>query len=366
MQKAFTEVNIERFRGIKDLSLKGLKRINVLLGDNNSGKTSVLEVLRILGNPVFTNFIQVCNQRTRRNVFNSYFSDLLYAFPRDVKNLLMHFSCVYDSTLNVDIKLTGKIEKTFSIDALLENNKNAELARTLLQNKKSIDQFLGKLILSYENKKEIEDVLLTPLDILLNRLDFKRTRKFSNIVYLDSLNSSDFNHNLLNINRNEKYKEVCINMLRLFDDSIDDIVLLWDDFQTPTECIKSRKFGTMPVNNYVYVVIKLLSIAEALSLAHGGVLLIDEFETGIHSKNFNDIFNFLIKASRTYKIQLFVTTHSIEAIDELLKIDGATESDDIRFITLRKDPQSEKTLSRILTPKEVKENRDSFGFEVRL
>lgn len=40
--------NIYDFRGIKNLKLNDLKGINIITGDNNSGKTSVLEVINYL------------------------------------------------------------------------------------------------------------------------------------------------------------------------------------------------------------------------------------------------------------------------------------------------------------------------------
>ena len=45
-------LNIETYRGIKNLKLDGFTGINILTGDNNCGKTSVMELLRTLNNPV--------------------------------------------------------------------------------------------------------------------------------------------------------------------------------------------------------------------------------------------------------------------------------------------------------------------------
>ena len=36
---------VERFRGINNLEIKNLNRINLFVGDNNCGKTSVMEAL---------------------------------------------------------------------------------------------------------------------------------------------------------------------------------------------------------------------------------------------------------------------------------------------------------------------------------
>jgi len=40
-----TGLAIHRFRGIRELELRGLAQVNVLLGRNNAGKASVLEAL---------------------------------------------------------------------------------------------------------------------------------------------------------------------------------------------------------------------------------------------------------------------------------------------------------------------------------
>lgn len=44
-------IHIDSFRGIKNLHLEELAPINILTGDNNSGKTSVLEVIESLEAP---------------------------------------------------------------------------------------------------------------------------------------------------------------------------------------------------------------------------------------------------------------------------------------------------------------------------
>ena len=42
------EFDIHRFRGIHNLELKDLNHINIITGDNNTGKTSLLENINFL------------------------------------------------------------------------------------------------------------------------------------------------------------------------------------------------------------------------------------------------------------------------------------------------------------------------------
>src|SRR5947208_607870 len=48
---ALDAVRINGYRWLRELRLTGLGRVNLLVGRNNSGKTSVLEALSILSNP---------------------------------------------------------------------------------------------------------------------------------------------------------------------------------------------------------------------------------------------------------------------------------------------------------------------------
>jgi predicted ATP-dependent endonuclease of OLD family len=44
-------LTVQDFRGIHALSIPTLNRINLIVGDNNCGKTSILEAILLLRNP---------------------------------------------------------------------------------------------------------------------------------------------------------------------------------------------------------------------------------------------------------------------------------------------------------------------------
>ena len=46
------EITIHQFRGLKDVALKGLSRVSLLTGPNDSGKTSVLEAVGVFCRPL--------------------------------------------------------------------------------------------------------------------------------------------------------------------------------------------------------------------------------------------------------------------------------------------------------------------------
>ena len=177
------------------------------------------------------------------------------------------------------------------------------------------------------------------------------------------------NRNIVNrIIKNDAYKLICLNALQLFDPEIEDIMIFRSDVSNrPVEYLKHKRLGNMPLSTYGDGIKKVLVLANTIIGATDGILLIDEIETAIHRKYYNDIFRFIVKACRTFNVQVFITTHSIEAIDSLLAAqdyDIQSKEDAITVVTLRRE--NHKTYSRVLQGREFFKNREAFGFEVHL
>ncbi|HEY9701661.1 MAG TPA: AAA family ATPase, partial [Allocoleopsis sp.] len=84
--KYLENLNIEKFRGLRDLELKNLGQINLLVGINNCGKTSVLEALSIYCMPLdITVWLHTLNQRNemmKNPGRSSVLESLKWLFPQ--------------------------------------------------------------------------------------------------------------------------------------------------------------------------------------------------------------------------------------------------------------------------------------------
>lgn len=77
-------INIGHFRGIHNLAVESLNHINIIAGDNNSGKTSVLEALLLLRNPNdFTNILRLARMRDTNTFFSGtpVYESFINLFP---------------------------------------------------------------------------------------------------------------------------------------------------------------------------------------------------------------------------------------------------------------------------------------------
>ncbi len=59
-------------------------------------------------------------------------------------------------------------------------------------------------------------------------------------------------------------------------------------------------------------------IAVTIPTVRGGVLLIDELETALHVSVLRSVLGLLDWAVREFDVQVFATTHSLEAVDAVL------------------------------------------------
>ncbi len=370
------KLHIQSFRGIRDLKAERLNHINLIVGDNNCGKTSVLEALLLLRDPLdFSNVLRVARLRDQDNsLFTgraSAFENFGNLFPQPSKEPWIHLSAVVhrpgsDGLEDTETTLVGAWTRILldSDDAMLSMRERFP-RKSLPQLPSEAEAFDGMLTAVTDGVQTEEKVIFHEYSNVTGR-EIKRY-EYLNMLYLspvDHMKSSIISR----IVKDTEYKDICLRVIQIFDPDIIDLLILKNErTNRPVEYIKHRRLGTMPISTYGDGIKRVLLLANAIARTAGGILLIDEVETAIHAQYYDDIFRFLVKACKQFGIQLFITTHNIEAFDSLLatqSYDQQQEQDDITVLTLKKTPT--QTLIRNMSGYEVSRNREAFDFEVRI
>lgn len=370
--------SINQFRGIHGLNVKGLGDINLIVGDNNSGKTSVLEAIMLLrSTSAFSNILNVV--RLRDNGFFSpfrlsVFENFLYMFnpESDEKNIEVE-GLIGDTS--VGIKVSGTIENVLiDMSELRDRHKNAHAMQgsSVIYDEAEVAEFQGTISSKIDDDVSNGEIRFNEY----TRLTGMRASKPESIEIVYVSPTDHTNGNVFSkVVKNDDYKDIVLHVIKIFDDDIEDILYIKNEQTSrPIECLKHKKLGIMPLATYGDGIKKVLLLANSIASAAGGILLVDEIETAIHARHYDDIFKFVIKACKQFHIQLFATTHSIEAVDGFLatqcdadKENYIEDSEDvIRVVTFRKNVEKNRTDARVLSGKEVFENRKNFDFEVRL
>ena len=135
----FKNLEIKNFRGIEHLKIDDLSRVNVFLGQNSSGKSSILECLLLIMGMSNPDLPMNVNAVRARNYSN--FADLGYMFP----NYHLSIKPEISSDMLDDTKRRLALEMTYVFD---------EKAPTELQNGQiptsETKTFLNTLKLAFE------------------------------------------------------------------------------------------------------------------------------------------------------------------------------------------------------------------------
>lgn len=370
-----TSIEINQFRGIKQLTVSDFSNVNLIVGDNNSGKTTFLEAIQLLfAKAQLSSVKNIIRQRTVLNIHdNSFYTSFIKMFNVEQNEDLLDLD-IYGESNNgpIEFEMTGR-EKTISGEEALQISTMSSRQKTYYRKSttfisETVKLFTGSII-SQNGKKTIEKkVRFTSLDNTMVGSVTKRE-----VQYISSFGHLRYDL-LQNIVDNPEYKKLAISILKKFDESIVDICYTKADDESFVESIITENGVNMPFSVYGDGIKKILYILNKLFDATDSILLIDEIETDLHKKYYDKLFPVVFELAKKLNVQLFIATHSMEAIDAILeygKYENDTDSKDpIKVITLKKidsnDGKGSNVAARNVTGKYVYENRKAFEFEVRL
>lgn len=368
-------IDIDQLRGIKQLGVSDFSSINLIVGDNNSGKTTFLEAIQLLfAQSQLSSVKSIINQRTVLNLNdNSFYTSFIKMFnvEQDKEQLNFDISAESDKG-SIRFKMRGH-EKMISGDEALQMSTMSSRQKAYYKKAstfvpETVKMFTGSMISQQGKKVAEKNICITSLDNAVTGSVAKKE-----VHYIPSFGHLRFDL-LQNIVDNPEYKRLAISILKQFDESIADICYTKADDGAFLESVITETGEIMPFSVYGDGIKKILYILNKLFETTDSILLIDEIETGLHKKYYDTLFPVLFTLAGKLNVQLFIATHSMEAIDAILKY-GDYESDTnlkdpIKVITLKKiiskDEQGSNVVARNVTGRYVYENRKVFAFEVRL
>ena len=138
MGQSIESVKIDTFRGLHSFELENLAQINILTGDNNSGKTSVLELLSSLEDP--TSFITwrklLRDSRDGFSIYDGFYN--LFDINSDNKKIIYSIESngeIIDVTISAKEEQEEVTEREFykkqGLQLMREDKKYDEIIREI-------------------------------------------------------------------------------------------------------------------------------------------------------------------------------------------------------------------------------------------
>ena len=316
MNSHFKEITITNFRGFDSLIIKQLQRINVFVGANNVGKTSILEaafMLSGMSNPFISNRINYLRTALLNNSIDSSrylfhnvdFSNkpLLKGFMADGKTRKITFAPV-TSHNETDMSSSNSANQS-TIRQLNFEFSQEENGNELVYHSKIVVTNDGNTRQETDNGySEHLNALFIPVD----KNDANATANFSTLV----------KHNR---------KHFVTNALHDFDPSIESIEALPDGLYLKIKDVKEL----LPISMGGDGVRRMINIISTIACEDYDIVFIDEIDNGMHYSTHKLMWRTILKFILPHDIQLFVTTHNLDCLMGLKN--AMQEEDSLRKLT---------------------------------
>lgn len=370
-------ITIKGFRRYKEFKLSGFNEINFILGDNNIGKTSILEAI----------FTWACGQnvsplmsipmaRGRYTVFqNQYWlMEELLAMVNERQKLPL--------TMSFEGEYNGKIEKFIhkiypsdlltDYDSSYKNSLDKIIPRTneqvIAEQQRTINlQLLGAPVTVarwdiIKDKKTVSSRITAPSTVVSN------VRPFANAKFIDILSHTAIAESLQmysSLKREGLMSEVVRKMEAVFPEIKGFDVLPYPDGSQATVSVVKEDGSSLPMYACGDGVQRWFYIIGALTIYRNAILCIDEIDVGLHPNAQIEFCLNVTKYAIKNKVQLFITTHNLEFIDSYLSavVKDETMSDKINIFTLKEVDGD--VHSRNLSAKDAYEVRREYNMELR-
>ena len=348
MTQVFDYLQITGYRGLEMAELSQLGSVNIFVGNNNSGKTSLLEAISILCNPLDPfRWLEVSQRRlySGRSLigFRPDLEAMKWIFPQKIGSLSSESyqgQMLIKSSGNTPVsEIEARLVEIYGVgseknsqekinDDLLSSETNAVIPGIELEIiTQIITQSSEQFSLFPLKKKHTAEVFQFWEN---ERFIYRKRSKpvVKNATIFPSYSSSEPILDKLSqiILQEEDGKVKVLELIQSFDNNILDIEITSTPTARATLYIKHKDIGFAPLYIFGDGFKRTLIIALTALTTVNGVLLIDEIETSIHVSALSRVFSWLIKTCNHLNTQLFVTTHSLEAIDAMLQPEITTDN----------------------------------------
>jgi hypothetical protein len=284
------EMSIDNFKGISNAEIKNTKRINLFLGLNNAGKSTILEALRIfalLDPTQQTRLPELMTRRVRRTSWTS--QDIFWNYER---GSTAKISLTFDSGRSIGLDIRSEIASGQVRISLFKDGSKVgqpwEYAQNLDLRRRGdtyAEQFGNKLAEALGSIELLDTYRLTDLTSM-------------ETTYLNRLKQSG-SDNVVSSAYSETYREGQV--------SWESLLYAGSEFRTTIRGLDRRGrfldgFGDGARNGFL-----LLATANALKNTW---LLVEEIENHQHPSALRALISQLAEIAEKNKLQVFITSHN--------------------------------------------------------
>lgn len=352
------KIAIHQFRGLKKTKLSELRRVNLIGGPNNIGKTVLLEALLLNCAPTAQNVSLLKRLRGFDTEYDKEFPEYTWDnfFYNQQKPITI--VCTYDDDREITLSIHCDESK-----ANFESSQEADNVTDLI----SVSHFETTLKSTLYFNYLIDGKNYPVLALISHAKGITATFKTHEITQVSYMPPS---YQRTNASLAKEYgkaekrnqADLVLKALQIMDSSIEDIkTAVVGGIHLE---VKRQKGHFMPLSLFGDAMKKVTNIVLNLINNNSAVLLIDEIENGIHHTVQEAFWVFLFKLATEFEVQIFATSHSAEMIQAFDKV-CLMSAHNGAYFELRRNPRMDNIVGTIHEPDvldyELKHEKDYRG-----
>ena len=282
-------LSIENFRCFDKLQIDNIKKINFIIGENNCGKTTLLEAMTLISSSSRIGVIENIKS------INRFIENKV-----EIKNLFHNFD--YDNNISFNYNQEDDTNYEINISPIVKDNK--KLSNDNVE--------LNYNIIAIHNEEIQENNLTIPN---INNTIYMMNRKAENIedkkeIYIPSkIEYSTLTSYLIEILKNKNEAQL-LEMISYFNKDIKAISVLNNDIYVNVEGINELVLLNLMGDGLK----KYLSVILPIFVNKYSIISIDEIENGLHNKAIRHLLRSILTLSRNNDMQMFFTTHNYNVL----------------------------------------------------
>jgi len=280
-----TELELNNFRGFRSLKLTGLKRVNLIVGSNNSGKTSLLEALFLAANPGRINELP--------GLFRPYQGDAALRYYRWL---------LRDGASETGGNLAAQFDSRL-LPLFFTRSREISLVPTALR---QAEFFSNAHLYAWGTVQHV------------NEFNSRRAVEVTKtkVIPVSYRDSGSLISLVGKANRKQSGEETMQRLLAKVDPRIKKVRIDPGEEQEGNQIILDVGLSELiPLSQIGQGVFRLLTILAEVIGDQPELILVDEIENGLHHSAMQDVWTGLAEVAATLGVQIFATTHSHECLE---------------------------------------------------
>jgi AAA15 family ATPase/GTPase len=344
-------LHIENYKNIKTLKISSLGRINLITGQNNTGKTSLLEAISIFKTEgsikKILNLLERRGQHYRDRHAENFLKNNLEMFSSLFYNYTISFKDDFAITVGEANPLTHlnlALVKYKEIEELIEekNEKGETINTRIVRRLRVYDDFVDEdTIFSFQVRNKGVGRGYN-LNRQLNRM--RLPIEVNNVQLVFPSLTDDMTNAFLwdKIVLTEK-EDFIIDALKIIEPTIERLTFVNEEENMERHAVirLKGKPNVYPLKSMGDGINRILSIILAMVNCSGGTLIIDELENGLHFTAQEKLWEIIFKVATDLNIQVFATTHSSDCIFSFARVLQQTSENQLLGKLLRLDKVEE-------------------------